>query len=149
MSDNWLRYVPTDPEYQPTRHQAEKAKALLSELLPRAEAISSKFSDSPIFVDPGANFSGVLCPVCNAVADDWWGEAMSAAAETNFTSLAVQAPCCGSSTSLNEMHYLWPAAFGRYVLEAVNPNENGLARDQLAQLESMLGHSLREIRVHI
>ncbi|NZD50784.1 hypothetical protein [Rhizobium leguminosarum] len=31
------------------------------------------------------------------------------------------APCCGATVSLNDLRYVWPAAFGRFALEAHNP----------------------------
>jgi len=149
MSDNWLRYVPTDPQFQPSASAAKVAEALLLSFLPQAEKVRSEFTENVGFIDPGANWAGVLCPLCGADAESWWGNAMSTSAETDFTNLAVRAPCCHTTASLNELRYVWPAAFGRYVLEAMNPNVQGLSEQQSELLSSALGCSVREIPVHI
>jgi len=149
MSDNWLRYVPTDPEFRPSDSAAKAAEALLLSFVPQAERVRSEFTENVGFIDPGANWSGVFCPLCGTDAESWWGDAMSTAAETKFTSLAVHAPCCHATASLNEMRYVWPAAFGRYVLEAMNPNVKGLSVQQSELLSAALGCSVREIPVHI
>jgi hypothetical protein len=149
MSDNRLRYVPTDPVFQPTRDQAQAAEELLASFFPRAEEVQSEFTEKTVFVDPGANWSGVKCSSCEADAEEWWGEAMSSAGESGFANLTLIAPCCKQQVSLNELHYVWPSAFGRYVLEAMNPNEKALTQQQSELLSATLGCEVREIPVHI
>jgi hypothetical protein len=149
MSDNWLRYVPTDPQYQPTVAQATGAEQLLASFLPQSEEVRSEFTEHAVFVDPGSNWSGVHCPSCGEDAEAWWGEAMSAAAEANFTNLTTVAPCCSGQVSLNELNYNWPCAIGRYVLEAMNPNQRGLAPEQAKLLAIQLGCDIREVPVHL
>jgi hypothetical protein len=149
MSDNWLRYLPVDPQFQPSLLAAKAAEALLASLLPEAEEISSEFTESVAFIDPGANWSGVQCPCCGVDAQAWWDAAMSAAAQTGFISLSVRASCCQTMTSLNAMHYVWPAAFGRYVIEAMNPNVKSLSTIQLDLLAAALGCPVIEVAVHI
>jgi len=149
MSDNWLRYVPTDPQFQPSASAAKAAEALLLSFVPQAEEVRSRFTEFVGFVDPGANWSGVFCPLCGTDVETWWGDAMSTAAEADFTNLAVQVPCCHATTSLNELRYVWPAAFGRYVLEAMNPNVKDLSAQRSELLSVALGCSVREIPVHI
>lgn len=61
----------------------------------------------------------------------------------------VTAPCCGTRLSLNELHYLWPAAFGRFVLEALNPNIRDLTPDQELALSQLMGCTVRKIWVHV
>jgi hypothetical protein len=149
MSDNWLRYVPTDPEFQPSASAATAAEALLRSFVPRADEVRSEFTEDVGFIDPGANWSGVSCPLCGMDAEPWWGDAMSAVAETDFANLEVHAPCCHATVSLNEMRYVPPAAFGRYVLEAMNPGVQGLSEGQTERLSTALGCPVREIPVHI
>ena len=74
---------------------------------------------------------------------------MEQAAEAEFNNLQCVAPCCSASVSLNGLKYLWPAAFGRYVLEAMNPNSKGLSPSQLNQLQGVLGCELVEVPVHL
>jgi hypothetical protein len=149
MSDNWLRYVPADPWFRPESKAAEKARALLSSFLPEAEEVTAEFFPTLQFVDPGGNWSGVCCPSCGADAETWWDGAVSAAADSGFVSLDVHPPCCGVQTSLNDMNYVWPAAFGCFVLDAMNPNVEALSSAQLQQLEHELGSVVREIAQHL
>ena len=149
MSDNWLRYVPTDPYYQPTVAQAKAAEQLLASFLPQSEDVQSKFTEHTVFVDPGSNWSGVRCSSCGADSETWWEEAISEAAEANFVNLTIVAKCCGSQVCLNELNYNWPCAFGRYVLEAMNPNARGLTPKQSELLATKLGCEVREVPVHL
>ena len=74
---------------------------------------------------------------------------MDRAAADDFEALAVTLPCCGASSTLNDLVYHWPAGFARYVLEAMNPGPAGfLDPEQLAQLQLDLGCELRQINAH-
>ena len=149
MSDNYLRYVPVSPTFQPERTAAEAAQKLLTEFLPQAEEIDFELLEDVEFIDAGSNWSGVRCPLCNADAEGWWGDAMSTAAESRFTNLNVRTPCCDGNTSLDKLNYQWPVAFGRFVLEAGNPNSTGLSAAQLQKLSVVLGSPLREVAAHV
>jgi hypothetical protein len=148
MSDNFLRYIPVDPSFQPTRDAALAAAGLLRALLPQARSIDSKFFEGVRFIDAGGNWSGVRCPSCGADAEPWWGDAMSEAAKGGFASLDVQSRCCGTPVSLNGFDFGWPVGFASYVLEAANPTSKGLSRSQLSALEAKLGCALKEIPAH-
>ena len=149
MSDNWLQYIPTDPGFIPTAIAAANAEKFLATLAPLADEVKFEFSDSIRFYHPGANWSGVECPACGADAEPWWSNAMDRAAENGFRSLKVVAPCCGADLSLNELRYVWPAGFGSFVIQAMNPNLKSLTAEQLNQLACILGCSLREIAAHL
>ncbi|WP_245497711.1 hypothetical protein [Rhizobium leguminosarum] len=88
---------------------------------PGADEVKSSFEDEVRFYDPGENWSGVECSACGADAEEWWGEAMETASADGFKDLVTVAPCCGATVSLNDLRYVWPAAFGRFALEAHNP----------------------------
>jgi hypothetical protein len=66
-----------------------------------------------------------------------------------FIDLAITTPCCGASVSLNDLRYVWPAGFGRFVLKAMNPNIPDLQYDEEAQLRTILGCNLRKIWLHL
>lgn len=149
MSDNWLQYVPREPRFQPPRAASKRAAELLAAFVPDADSVDAAFHDEVVFFHPGANWSGVRCPACGADLEAWWSDAMDRASERNFSDLACITPCCSTSTTLDDLQYVWPAAFGRYVLEAMNPNIKGLKREQLEQLQSVLGVELREVPLHI
>ncbi|GLQ98856.1 hypothetical protein [Dyella mobilis] len=149
MSDNWLQYIPGDPTFQPSHEQAEKARSLLASYVPDADEVSVAFTETIEFFDPGANWSGVTCPACGADAEPWWLEAMDAASHEGFSNLFVTAQCCGKRVSLNELHYNWPCAFGRFALQAMNPNVRELTPAQESALAETVGHGLRKVWMHL
>jgi hypothetical protein len=148
MSDTFLRLVPIDPEYRVGREELRKASAILASFLPQAKEVTFEIMEKVSFIDPGQNLDRILCPTCGHEVDmGWWGNAMDAAYQTGFADLLVKMPCCGATISLNDLHYNWPAGFGRFVLEARNPRER-LKEQQLKWLEAVLGCELREILAH-
>jgi len=151
MSDNWLIFIPTRPDHVPDPHAQEAARALLVELLPRADEVTVSVSPEIQFVDPFGNWSGVRCPLCHAdlEEEEWWMEAMGMAFETAFENLTVITPCCGGTTNLNDLDYIWPAGFSRFCLEARNPNVADLDVQAVKRLESILGCQLRRIWRHL
>jgi hypothetical protein len=47
--------------------------------------------------------------------------------------------------NLNGFDYVWPAGFGRFALEALNPNMDDTTHEQDQQLAERLGAPLRKI----
>lgn len=74
---------------------------------------------------------------------------MGSASRENFRQLKTVVPCCSAEISLNDLHYDWPAAFGRFVLEAMNPNVRDTTSEQDRALADRMGHELRKVWVHI
>ena len=149
MSDHILLYVPADPFWQPSRADAEEAVSLLKSIAPEAVDVEPIFEDTVRFYDPGQNFSGVECSSCGANAEEWWGDAMELAHASGFTNLTVEAPCCGTAVSLNNLRYVWPAAFGRFALQVRNPNMGDTTEEQDRGVADCLGTTLRKIWVRI
>ena len=149
MSDTILRYVPADPNWQPSPETADKAVSLLKSMVPKADDVTASFEDDVVFYDPGENWSGVECSACGEDAEEWWSDAMDAAAADSLTNLTVKAPCCGAMVSLNDLNYVWPAAFGRFALEASNPNVTDTTDEQDQTLVDCLGTLLRKIWVKV
>jgi hypothetical protein len=149
MSDNWLQFVPSDPEYQPSPEAAERARILLAAFTPQADAVSVNFKESVQFFHPGSNWLGVECSACGADAESWWNSAMESAYESRFHNLLTTAACCGARVSLNDLRYPWAAAFGRFVLEAKNPNVSDIPPAEEERLRAALGCDLRKIWGHI
>ncbi|WP_416758819.1 hypothetical protein ACNI65_19625 [Roseateles sp. So40a] len=148
MSDTYLRYVPSTPSFEPDRDVASRAEEFARRAMV-AESVASMLAASVEFVDAGENWEGVRCPKCGADAESWWGDAMSSAAEHGFENLNVQAGCCGSQVGLDELHYGWPVAFGRFVLEVANPTVRGMSEEQLNELGSILGCPVREVQCRV
>jgi hypothetical protein len=149
MSDNWLNLVPNDPYFIPSSERAERARELLSSFLPQAEETSAEARESVEFFDPGSNWSGVECPKCGIGIEGWWEEMMESAAQEGFESLDRVTKCCGAEVSLNELRFIWPAAFGSFALVAMNPNVENLSASQMAALEEQLGCGLRTVWTHL
>jgi hypothetical protein len=149
MSDNYLRLIPTDPQYVPSSEAAEVARQRLARLVPDADEVTTVVTDHAEFVDAGINFERVDCPNCGRELDqEWWTERMDEAAGGHFSALQVTTPCCSWQVSLNDLTYVWPVGFARFVLEALNPNVKDLPEGALADLGTALGTPLRQIWVH-
>jgi hypothetical protein len=146
MSDNYLKLVPVDTSFVPTAEAQSAAVSLLRRLAPRADDVNAVASDNVEFVDCGSNWTGVRCPHCAQALDEWWPSAMASAASTAFSNLDVVLPCCGRSSVLTELDYIWPIHFGRFVLQARNAGIDGqLPPGDVSQLESLLGCPLRVV----
>ena len=74
---------------------------------------------------------------------------MDVAGEISFTELGLTTPCCGIRTSLNDLDYVWTAAFGSFVLEAMNPNIGNTTAHQDLEISRCLGLPLRKVLVHL
>jgi hypothetical protein len=148
MSDNYIRLIPTDPSYLPEPTAQQTAADLLRSFVPDADEVTAELTEDIHFIDPGANFESVSCPACRKNIGEWWIDAMDRIWQIRFADLTITLPCCGSATSLNDLHHEWPAGFARFVLEAKNPNVRDLAAEQLEALERALGCKLRRIWAH-
>ena len=149
MSDNLLRFIPTDPEFVPQQASAERALGHLVAVVPAAEEVTQATSENVQFVDPGANFERVSCPQCGQeLSIEWWQDRMDEAFTDNFATLSITTPCCGTTVSLNDLKYEWPAGFARFVLEARNPGVADLTSEDVATLSDIVGSPLRRIWAH-
>lgn len=149
MSDHWIQFVPADLRAQPAKEAADRAVQLLKSYAPEADEVTAKFMEHIKIFHPVENWEGVHCPVCGADAEDWFVDAMHRAAGESFSDLMVQTPCCRSDTSLNDLHYVSQVAFGRFVLEAMNPNIGDTTPEQERALSDALGLQLRKVFVHL
>lgn len=145
MSTDMLRLIPSDPAFVPAPAAQEAARAKLASYVPRAEIVTATVADTAMFVDQGGEWKRVLCPACGAEVDEaWWVRAVDAAHGSGFANLTARMPCCGATTSLNDLRYDRPAGFARFVLEALNPGTD-LNDGQMRSLEGILGCSLRKM----
>lgn len=145
MSDNWLIFIPANPSAVPTREAANRGVDVLKRFAPDARAVEARFLDKVEFVDCGSNWSGVYCPQCSEEIGEWWRTAIGNAYKSGFENLRIMTPCCGHSTTLNDLHYVWPSGFARFVLEAKSPNIKQTTTEQDKELSQALGVELRKI----
>ena len=149
MSDNWITFVSAEPDWIPSEEIAGQLEDIARSEFPEAEEVNLEFHDTIVFVDPGSNFEAVSCPNCKADLMEWWQDEMEAKSEIEFSRLDCTVPCCGSSTTLNELTYDWPAAFGRFQLDVMNPNVPDAAAAVVEALETIASTHFRVVRIHI
>ncbi len=101
-------------------------------------------------VDSGGNLERIGCPLCRAAIDtEWWGDLLEAHRDDGFTTLAVEVPCCGGSTTLDVLDYDWPCGFARFEIAIWNPERLWFSEAELTALGERLGHPVKQIRAHI
>ena len=148
MSINYLRFIPTDPEYDPPLAADQQAKQILASFTPKSVEITIDRYDTIQFIDAGSNWEPIHCPECGAIlGDEAWGKLVDLAYATQFANLSVTMPCCGTVSSLNNLCYGWPVGFARFVLQARNPDAD-VSQEHVYLLESVLGCHLRMIWAH-
>jgi hypothetical protein len=149
MSDNFIRLVPDDPNFVPNAAQQLRAKAWFAEIAPGA-AVEATVCDTIQFFDCGANCERIRCPACKKeVAVDWWQDHMEEDFVQGFRLSMYVLPCCAAKCNLNQLVYEGSQAFGRFVLDAMNPDIGILTDERKKELEDLLGTKLRVIYRHI
>ena len=150
MSDSWLIFIPTDPQYVPDVNAYEKALSIFRVNVSIADEVRVKLHDEIEFIDAGVNFESIQCPVCSSSIEmDWWLQKMDETyTENKFTDLIIQMPCCNSFCSLNDLCYDWPCGFALFSLEARNPATD-LGEQVIHQMEVLLQCKLRKIWGHL
>jgi len=146
LSDNYLRLIPTDPQWAPDQAAADRGLAALGEVAPRAQACDAEHFSTVTFFDPGGNLEEIRCAHCgDQLAIDWFQEEMS---RPSFDDLSATMPCCAAPASLNDLDYRWPAGFASFALSAMNPGRMRLTDAERRIIELALGHPVREIWAH-
>ncbi len=148
MGDNWLQYVPVDAHWRPTPEAAEKAAAYVRSVVEDADEVNVEFSDEMKIFHPFANWDGVACPACGAECEALWSEALDRWAESGFKDISLTMSCCGVATTLNDLNYAAPTAFGHFMLEVMNPRDD-TTTEQDAQVAALIGAPLRKVWVHL
>jgi hypothetical protein len=152
MSDNWIALVPEDPRFVPNAAARRRARDRFAEVAPEADDIEIKVSDTAQFFDCGANLVRICCPLCGSeISVDWWQDRMEedSDGEGGFKLASYPAPCCGKEHTLHDLAYDWPQGFGRFALDAMNPNIGELEDEHKREFEKILGTKLRVIYQHI
>ncbi|HEU5384086.1 MAG TPA: hypothetical protein VFV38_52495 [Ktedonobacteraceae bacterium] len=149
MSTNLLILIPAEPTYRPASVFAEQAQDLLKKRFPQTAEVSVSLFEEVEFIATGGNLERIRCPCCQSVLDEqWWIAAMERAYnETRFADLTVTLPCCGRVSSLNDLHYEWPAGFARFQLHIRDPSHE-IDEATFQELERILVCSLRKIWTH-
>lgn len=150
MSENWIALVPEDPHFIPDPARQSLARARFAEMAPEADDIEIIVSETVRFFDCGGNFDTIVCPACGEeIPLAWWQERMDDDFEDGFKLDRYGTPCCHSARTLRELLYDWPQTFGRFALDARNPNIGTLDAEQQRELEEILGTKLIVVYQHI
>jgi hypothetical protein len=149
MSDNWIALIPKDPRFVPNAAARRQARDRFAEIAPEADEIEAAVSENVKFYDCGGNFEGVCCPSCGSEVMAWWKERMDEDYDGGFKLASYAMPCCDERCTLDELVYEWPQGFGRFVLQAMNPNIGELDDRYRREFEEILGTELRVIYQHI
>ncbi|MFJ9839750.1 hypothetical protein ACIRYZ_04655 [Kitasatospora sp. NPDC101155] len=152
MSDDVLSVIPTDPQWQPEPAAAERAVAVVAELLREDDdaEVEVSWHERTSVVDCGENLERIGCPQCGGTPGlDWWGSLLEERAEAGVATLAVTVPCCGADTTLDALEYDWPCGFARFEIEVWNPECVWFAAPELTAIGVALGHPVRQVRAHL
>ncbi|MFD3518938.1 hypothetical protein [Streptomyces sp. NPDC058653] len=154
MSDNILSVIPADPHWQPGPEAADRAVAVVAELIqgpPDGFAeVEVSWHETLTLVDCGANLEGIGCPRCAGSVDlGWWTELVESSADGGLTTLLYQVPCCGVELSIDTLEYDWPCGFARFEIAVWNPGRDWFTDEELTALADALGRPVRQVMAHI
>ncbi|WP_440300202.1 hypothetical protein [Huintestinicola butyrica] len=148
MSDNKIRIISAEYDHVPDEEAVQRTVEFLNANI-TADKIYYRSYDFPEFIDCGSNLEYIKCPCCNAdISFEWWGEQVDKAIENDFESLDVTMPCCGKSSSLNDLKYHFPCGFACAEFVVENP-ESELGNENIIELEKILDTKLRVIHCHM
>ena len=160
MSDNILRFVASDPNVLPAEARTDEARRVVTRAFPAADPVEVERHDGVRFIDCGSNLENVLCPSCGTdlLDDMMWTDLMQAAWESGMSQRRYALPCCGSIVALEDLAYSWPVAFGRFSVNAWNPQLDWFHPDHqlgdhetalIADLAAALGTPVKAFWAHI
>ncbi|MDD3293428.1 MAG: hypothetical protein PHG20_01930 [Geobacteraceae bacterium] len=147
MSTEFLFIIPAAPCYVPPPDMRARALDAFKKMLPTADEVDAIVHNEIRFIDAGARFETVRCPICDSELDQiWWGDAMNIAHRSAFRDLKVKLPCCDSQSTLDNLQYKMPSGFAQFLLQAREPGPGRyLTVDKLQALESILGTPLKQV----
>ncbi|GAB1821464.1 hypothetical protein [Herbidospora sp. RD11066] len=151
MSDNVLSVIPADPHWLPGQDAADRAAALVADLVPGDPddeiEIDVTWHEGIGVVDSAQNLERIGCPLCGASIDvDWWREFVE---KEPLSALECVVPCCSGATTLDALAYEWPCGFARFEIAVWNPDRGWFTDDEMAALGAALGHPVRQVFAHI
>ncbi|MCP3782439.1 hypothetical protein NLX85_03540 [Micromonospora sp. A3M-1-15] len=154
MSDDYIRLVPTDPNWQPDPEAAAAVVAYVASLFSgpgdAVDEVKQTFYDRVTLIDAGMYTERITCPRCVGVISlDWLGDLVRENG-MGFDHLDVAVPCCGAVVGLHTLHYEEPIGFARFEVSALNATRAGYELDpnELARVADLLGHPVAQILAH-
>lgn len=153
MSDNYIRLIPADKNWQPAAEAATAAAAYVTGLFSGpdgdVEEVVTEFFDQVTLIDAGENTTRVICPRCGGDLLEWFFDLVEEFSES-IGDRNMTVPCCGESVQLDALGYDWPVGFARFEICAMNPSRAGYELDagELARAAGLLGHPVTQILAH-
>jgi hypothetical protein len=146
MSTTIFKLIPSDPQYIPAGERQLRAMDVLRSSFHSCNDIKTSETGDVQFIDAGNNLESIFCTKCGmSLSMDWWIEAMDALYEANkFSNLFIKTPCCETPCSLNDLRYVLPVGFARFVIEITDCIDN-ISDDLQKELEDVLGCSLKKV----
>lgn len=151
MSDDYIRLVPTDPNWQPEPEAAAAVVAYVASLFSgpgdAVEKVKQTFYDRVTLIDAGMYTERITCPRCAGdISMDWLGDLVRENG-MSFDHLDVTVPCCGAVVALNNLDYENPIGFARFEVSAMNATRasDELDTNELARVADLLGHPVAQI----
>lgn len=150
MSDDWIIVISEDPYVVPDAARRNRAKEWFLKIAPAAEEIRIIVTEQIEFFHCGANFGRISCPTCSVeIPLKWWQDRMDEDYGPGFKLAKYPTPCCGATHRLHDLVYEWPQGFGRFAVDALNPNLGLLDEIQRQEFEQILGTPVRIIYRHM
>ncbi|MCH5286307.1 MAG: hypothetical protein J1E43_02705 [Christensenellaceae bacterium] len=147
MSDTIVRFIPADPYHRLDEATRQRVVDYLKRTM-KADIWDVQWQEKPFFVDCGGNLDVIKCPVCGETLDfRWWGDAMDASFEHEFSDLTVTLPCCNAVSSLNDLRYDFLCGFACEMVGLLNPPADPDAA-VLAAVERLIGCPVHVIYAH-
>lgn len=153
-SDNWIRLIPTDASWEPAQSSVDVAVAYVVSLFSRpgdsADEVSAVLRDDVALIDSGVNTSSFTCTICSSATDVSWVLEVVDEPSSDLSDLDVVPPCCGATSSLNELAYDRTLGFARFEIGVLNGTRARYELDEseLRQVGKLLGHPVRQILAH-
>lgn len=151
VSDDSIRLIPDDKNWQPAPDAAASAEAYVAGLFSgpagHVWSVSSTFYDQVTLIDAGGLTELITCPLCGADITEWCFGLLAEYGERIGTRTGT-VPCCGKTVPLDTLQYDSPVGFSRFELTAMNPLRAGqweLDAQELARVADILGHAVTQI----
>ncbi|SNY70505.1 hypothetical protein [Paractinoplanes atraurantiacus] len=156
MSELYIRVIPTDPAWQPTRAAATAAAADVAGLFTGpgddVESVDPVFYEDITVIDGGEYMEDLFCTRCDAeIGLDWFWSLLNARnGGPTIRDLSATTPCCGTTLTLPDLRFEAPIGFARFEVSARNwtRREWELSAEELTAIGSVLGHPVTQVLAH-
>jgi hypothetical protein len=151
VSDDYIRLIPVDKNWQPAPEAAASAEAYVAGLFSGPDddiwEVNSEFYDQVTLIDAGGLTTQIVCPLCGGDVTEWGFGLLAEYRESSGTRDAA-VPCCGVIVPLDTLRYDAPVGFARFQVCAMNPSRAGqweLDTGELARVAAILGRPVTQI----